>query len=155
MLQVPFSWTDSNVAILKRDWPLGKMAADIARELGISRKAVIGKANRLGLGVHPTRARDPNWKPRRVRRAERQRERELMRTLTGSDFRRAKSKPLPPVVSVNPLNLAFLDLRDGQCRYAVTENSPYLFCGHPVQEKSSYCPCHHRVCWTPYKRTSA
>jgi len=40
-----------------------------------------------------------------------------------------------------------LDLEDGDCRFPFGESAPYLFCGDPAQEKSSYCPAHHVKCW--------
>ena len=42
------SWTDERVALLKRLWSEGKSVSAIAREMGISRNAVAGKAQRSG-----------------------------------------------------------------------------------------------------------
>jgi|JI10StandDraft_1071094.scaffolds.fasta_scaffold424429_2 hypothetical protein len=42
-------WTDKRVELLKEMWSRGSSAADIARLLGLSRNAVIGKIHRLGL----------------------------------------------------------------------------------------------------------
>ena len=44
------SWTDERVEILKKMWGEGQSASQIAKELGgVTRNAVIGKINRLGL----------------------------------------------------------------------------------------------------------
>ncbi len=40
-----------------------------------------------------------------------------------------------------------LELDDNDCRYAFGDG-PFLFCGDPKQDKSSYCVHHHRACWT-------
>jgi len=40
-----------------------------------------------------------------------------------------------------------LELEGGDCRYPFGDSAPYLFCGDLAQDKSSYCPRHHRMCW--------
>ena len=47
------AWTDENVGVLKALWGEGRSAREIAGKLGMTRNAVIGKANRLGL-AHKT-----------------------------------------------------------------------------------------------------
>lgn len=39
-----------------------------------------------------------------------------------------------------------LDLAHDQCRYPVTQESPYLMCGRTKIEGSSYCLRHHKLC---------
>lgn len=53
-----------------------------------------------------------------------------------------------------------LSIRPGECRYCVTPDSPFLFCGEPVAEledgsKSSYCVPHHRLCHAGFGREIA
>ena len=49
------SWTDERIERLKKMWPQGATASQIADELGgVSRNAVIGKAHRLGLEQRPS-----------------------------------------------------------------------------------------------------
>jgi GcrA cell cycle regulator len=43
------SWTDERIALLKKLWCQDKSAGQIAKQLGISRGAVMGKLNRLHL----------------------------------------------------------------------------------------------------------
>ena len=43
------AWTDENVGVLKALWSEGRSAREIGDKLGMTRNAVIGKANRLGL----------------------------------------------------------------------------------------------------------
>ena len=49
-----YRWPDERTALLKELWGTNKSAAEIGAILGLTRNAVIGKANRLGL-VGPTR----------------------------------------------------------------------------------------------------
>lgn len=39
-----------------------------------------------------------------------------------------------------------LELEDNDCRFPFGEG-PFLFCGDPVQGRSSYCAHHHDICW--------
>ena len=44
---------------------------------------------------------------------------------------------------------ALLQLRRDQCRYPVTEESPWVFCGRATKDGSSYCARHHEICVKP------
>lgn len=39
-----------------------------------------------------------------------------------------------------------LSIRKAECRYCITDDTPFLFCGDPVAEGSSYCEDHHELC---------
>jgi GcrA cell cycle regulator len=68
-------WTDEKVTVLKRLWPNPQWsAARIAKELRLSRNAVIGKAHRIGLSdkaiwQRPPSTKTPPRRPRKPRRA--------------------------------------------------------------------------------------
>lgn len=51
-------WSNEEIDTLKRLWSRGESARIIALQLRTTRNAVIGKANRLGLPKHPSRAED-------------------------------------------------------------------------------------------------
>lgn len=38
-----------------------------------------------------------------------------------------------------------LDLNPRDCRWPMTADKPFLFCGEPKAEGSSYCACHKRL----------
>jgi hypothetical protein len=52
MLNIPFKWTDQNVAVLQRMVRDGSSATQAADRLGCSRNAAVGKASRLGTPFH-------------------------------------------------------------------------------------------------------
>ncbi len=56
MTKPSFEWNDNNVNLLKELWNSGISARDIAQKLGegVTRNAVIGKANRLGISASKT-----------------------------------------------------------------------------------------------------
>ena len=47
-------WTDDQISTLRRMWAAGDMTRQIADVLGLTRNAVIGKANRLKLKPRPS-----------------------------------------------------------------------------------------------------
>jgi GcrA cell cycle regulator len=49
------TWDGSTIAVLMRRWTAGHTAGEIAKDLGVSRNAVIAKAARLGLARHQSR----------------------------------------------------------------------------------------------------
>ncbi len=66
------SWTPERIAELQKLWQEGLSTAEIGRQLGISKNAVVGKAHRLGLSSRPSPIRrngkgeSPKSKPRLV-----------------------------------------------------------------------------------------
>jgi len=97
-----------------------------------SRNSIVGKLRRLRLTT------DIPAKPRLT----------IVRT-------RPEAAPLQ-CIEVEALNLSLADLPDNGCRYIAGDD--HLFCGHPQQERSSYCPDHHKLVWlpaTPPKRRAA
>ena len=48
------SWTSDKIKQLKKLWAKGKTTVEIAKELGISKNSVIGKAHRLSLSARPS-----------------------------------------------------------------------------------------------------
>ena len=147
----PTIWDDpAKVELLKRLWAEGSTASEIAGLLGTSRNAVLGKVHRMGLPARAIsiRQRDPAWvqmtRSERAMRAERlaaeRRARQALKSLKGPKLR---DRPLPVEKPQPPefLGIALLDLRREQCRFPSGEG-PYLFCGQPASEGSSYCPFH-------------
>src|SRR6516164_2042174 len=49
MIETQATWTIERIALLKNRMNAGLSCGQIAQELGVTRNAVIGKANRLGL----------------------------------------------------------------------------------------------------------
>jgi hypothetical protein len=124
------SWDAETVEKLKGFWAEGLRCAEIARRIGgdCTRNAVIGKVDRLQL-----EKRQRTREPRAPRQAKHHGGPKVIR--------------LPAVVQplAEPLWLTLFDLGRGQCKYPVTADSPFLFCGHSQHDNSSYCPHHHAV----------
>lgn len=144
-----FKWTDKRVALLRERWGDGATSTQIADELGggVSRNAVLGKLDRLGLLTKLT-ARKP--KPKAAAPMHRA---PPMRRAPAVVFGRLPREPAqePTVVTMDEIeppavNIGILALRDAHCRWVSGHGDDGLatFCGHPKSERGgSYCE-HHR-----------
>ena len=125
-----FNWTAEAVDQLRAIAAKGLSASQIGAEIGVSRNAIIGKALRVGIELQykpkPARPKPPR-QPRMI----------------------SKKRLAPVIVPMAPepdaRNRTLLELKRRDCRYPVTADSPFLFCGHPKAEGSSYCANHHHV----------
>jgi GcrA cell cycle regulator len=146
------TWTSERVEQLKGCIGAGLSCSQIAAEIGVSRNAVIGKMNRLGLSrPKVVLARDPEhkragWRARNVARLFNQ-HRILME--------------LPPepqgfaaVTSIHDgRGCSLLELSPGKCRWPINEPGArdFCFCGNQQVEGLPYCGGHARLA---YKSTA-
>lgn len=140
-------WTDARKDELKQLAALNLFASEIGEKMGFSKNAIVSACHRYKIELQRTSGRRVRSEPRKPRPP---------RPTFGYRVPAfvAEKQPLRnvPVVS---LNIPFADLTDDTCRYATTEESPYLFCGHKPMESSPYCAAHHRLCHTVYQRPVA
>uniref|UniRef100_A0AB74UIK5 GcrA cell cycle regulator n=1 Tax=Caulobacter phage BL57 TaxID=3348355 RepID=A0AB74UIK5_9VIRU len=160
-------WTDEDVALLKKMWFEPGSAQKIGMALSVrrTRSAVIGKADRLGLGPKPYTAPESRKKTRglgiqvkKVRKPKAKAEKPKIEK---------PPEPLKPKIELVPEGqaalparpetvVATLDLKRGMCRW------PY---GDPTQADFGHCGCradygvycisHARVAYVPPERRAA
>jgi len=127
-------WTEERTALLRVLWAEGLSCTQIADQIGgLSRNAVIGKSNRLGL---PRRKRKEGA-PRRPK------EKRAYRIGRASVARDLFADALPPP---DFLGIPFMQTDSKTCMYPEGDGAHMLFCGQPRKDESSYCPGHHRLC---------
>lgn len=135
-----FQWTESKVEDLKRFIEDKLSSGQAAREMRISRGAIMGKAYRLGLHFKSEAKTNSSTANLVLRR------RKAKRTF----------KMVPMAPEPDARNLTLLELERNDCRYVVTDDHPMLFCGHEKAAGSSYCAHHAHVCWqAPIERNRA
>jgi GcrA cell cycle regulator len=146
------TWTSERVEELKAHIGAGLSCSQIAARIGVSRNAVIGKMNRLGLSrPRDTLAKDPEAK----RNAWRGRSGASNITRIFSQHRiLVELPPEPPegaeVVSIHAgRGCSLLELSPGDCRWPVSETDApdYCFCGNPQVEGLPYCVGHARLAY--------
>ncbi|PZQ63457.1 MAG: GcrA cell cycle regulator [Phenylobacterium zucineum] len=143
-------WTDAAVLALRELWADPDLsAAVIARKLGVSRNAVLGKVHRLGLSNRGrgTRVARPRPAPRPRRTA-------APRTPA------AQVRPGPPPVAarvtcpvVDPgpgLVERLEDLSVAACRWPIGDpkSEAFRFCGRRARA-APYCDAHRRIAFQP------
>ncbi|MDB5552820.1 MAG: hypothetical protein JWL86_2804 [Rhizobium sp.] len=163
------SWTEARVKALVGLWLTEMTPEAIAVQMGGfdhtadgGRKAVIGKANRMGLQPKRVKAAQPTTEEveaLRIARRERQVEREKARSRTrirskSGALPRPKPEPKPAAAPfIGSLNIAFGDLRPrrfaqpNQCRFIEGDAPDYLACANETEPGKSYCGHHHAICY--------
>lgn len=130
------TWTDKRTAELQKCFHLGMSCSEIGHCIGVTRNSVIGKLHRLGLS-----------RPQQIVQKKAKLPREYKSTIR---FR----KPRPildrvhAAVAPDPKNKTFFELQDGECKWPLTNDSPYLFCAHDVLPDLPYCAHHAQRAYT-------
>ncbi len=149
------SWTSERVEQLKGCIRAGLTCSQIAAEIGVTRNAVIGKMNRLGLSrpkdaAAVPRARGKDWEGAEPKRA-----------AWGARSVRLFSQhrilvALPPepaafagATATDGRGCSLLDLNPGQCRWPISETgaADFYFCGANQVEGLPYCGGHARMAY--------
>jgi GcrA cell cycle regulator len=155
------TWTTERVEELKTCFGEGLSCSEIAAQIGVSRNAVIGKLNRLGL----TRPRStPAKDPETTRPAWRARGAGNITRIFSQHRILVELPPEPPggaeVVSIHAgRGCSLLELSEGKCRWPVSEPNArdFCFCGNTQVEGLPYCVGHARIAYksTARARSSA
>jgi hypothetical protein len=129
-------WSLEMNAMLTDLWSSKKTTRQIASEIAeafhvpLTKNAIIGCAHRIGL------------EKRKPRQGLRKRKHPFSFGTVKLIRHRRREEPKE---HIEPLNIPFMSIAPGQCRNVVGEPNDIdtLFCGHPMQFGSSYCPFHH------------
>jgi GcrA cell cycle regulator len=139
------TWTPDRVDQLRNCVVAGLTCSQIAAEIGVTRNAVIGKINRLGLS--PARPASPPRAPRP--RQPTSRRRQVLRLLCAKELSAADEVTLAPGLVDSTKICSLLELSDGKCRWPVNEPGAanFAFCGNDSIKGFSYCGCHVRMAY--------
>jgi GcrA cell cycle regulator len=151
------TWTSERIKLLERCLHAGLSCSQIAREIGVTRNAVIGKINRLGL----SRPKDVMGRQLEQRRTAR-----LARPKTPGTWRSKRPRlnifaqhenliaafPRPPAEVIpiyNGRGCTLLELSQGQCRWPISKPGAedLCFCGNEPVEGLPYCQGHARLAY--------
>jgi len=147
----PLTWSSERVEQLKRCFDAGLTCSQIAREIGVTRNAVIGKMNRMGMS-----------RPRDVLAAQLRRAAKLAHPKQQKSWKRlsviAQRKMLReayPQARVEEIPIhngrgcTLLELKQGQCRWPINEPGAenFCYCGNEAFTGLPYCAGHARVAY--------
>ena len=133
------SWTDEKIDDLKMLWAKGLSTAEIGRELGVSKNAVVGKSHRLGLKPRPSPIAGKTAEP----------------AAPGAAPAAAAAAPAKPKAAkpAKPKEVArigdIIDLGPQMCRWPFNDpgDEDFHFCGRQVTPSKPYCPEHCAVAY--------
>jgi GcrA cell cycle regulator len=161
MIQHSATWTSERVEQLKSCFNAGFSCSQIAREIGVSRNAVIGKMSRMGLsrpkdiaanrpGRKPATSlakalRAKAWRPRMWDRIHSTHERVVLTVAS-------EPRTVEPIALGHGCSL--LELGQGKCRWPINEPGAedFRFCGNAPVEGLPYCLGHARLAYRPAGR---
>lgn len=138
------AWTSEEDDKLRRLASQGLSGRQIAEQMpGRVRNAVIGRLFRLGHKGTPRPKRKPSSLPirpsqnntqyiKRLRKVEA----EMKAAAPIQDSKQSDDAPAP-------LMIPLLDLTDQMCRWVVTDDRPFLYCGHAAKRSTAYCEYHY------------
>ena len=138
-----FVWTDERVDQLTQMFKAGLTGSQAGRAFGLSRSAIIGKWNRLGLKRGRASAGPP--KERRRKRT------------SGPRPHKARVIRMPPEPVLPPacdpitlMQLGLVETEHGQCRFPIGDpaGADTLFCG-AKRERGAYCGWHANIAYRP------
>lgn len=140
------TWTAERVEQLKAGVNAGLSCSQIACDLGVSRNAVIGKLNRLGLArgrIAAARRTERIGAPR-VRRPSIMTQRQMLSAVY------AEAPPATEEVSVvSVARCSLLELAHGTCRWPISDPdaADFSFCGNTAVAGLPYCAGHVRMAY--------
>lgn len=152
------NWTDAQVAILRELWPTDTSATEIGERCGKTKRAVIGKADRLNLGeklqrnLHKPR---PNARKKIVPTADSQLPVEPETDEDDDDFGLPKFSVVMSTDADPDFPVTLEELEHGMCRWPIGDSlsEDIRFCGQPSKGKP-FCDCHDAKAYTPSRGKS-
>lgn len=143
------AWTDDRVKILETMWLGGNSASEIAAVLDVTRNAVIGKANRMGLSGRQSPIKGKKGgKKTAAKKAVKGKAKSKAKTIKGV---KAKSKAKEKEEEVVDENKVFglLDLNERTCRWPFNDprNEDFYFCGKACTPGLIYCDEHRAMAY--------
>lgn len=148
------AWTAERLDALRQGIAEGLSCARIARLIGVSRNAVIGKVNRLGLarGRVPTVTVERSFAPRLPRSpsaAVARREAPPRPPTQRQVLRFVRRDATPAPIAFSAAACSLLDLAPRQCRWPMEDGPALTFCGRPRLDALSYCAGHAQLAYRP------
>ena len=143
-------WTDEMVAELCRLWDKGLTANEIAKKLGVTKNAIVGKVHRLCLPARPSPIKN---------KAEEQNEQQLVVKSEVIEENIQTSEEIVEQETVenkveethkNPAGIMKLvDLDSHTCRWPIGDprDDDFGFCGKKVRSGQTYCDEHSAMAY--------
>lgn len=151
------TWTPERVDQLRNCVVAGLTCSQIAAQIGVTRNAVIGKINRLGLSPGRASGVPVRSRSQRAQRSGLSTHRRILRLIDTKAPSVADDVKLAftPVDSTKRCSLT--ELSQGKCRWPINEPgaADFAFCGNESIKGFSYCASHARIAYRLPARSRA
>lgn len=146
------AWTDERVATLKKLWADGLSASQIAKQMGeVTRNAVIGKVQRLGLSGRATPSR-PGPKVKKSNAPK--------QSKGSGESKQTAPSSQPAALVADPVILpdgelvTVLTIRDSMCKWPIghPNSADFRFCGAETHNGGQYCEGHASMAYQPRRK---
>jgi len=144
-------WTTETIELLKSRLEAGCSCREIAREIGVTRNAVIGKISRLKLSrPQPfSRKRSSQKDGSNFRRS-----RVLRRLQILISLRDKRQSPAEEAPIYSELRCSLFELSQEKCRWPIANPGTVAlwFCGNRPVHGLPYCPSHALIAYRPVRQ---
>jgi GcrA cell cycle regulator len=145
------TWTLERVELLKRCLHAGFSCGQTAREIGVTRNAVIGKMNRLGLS-RPKDVIGRQLEQTRAARLARPRPKHPRLNISAQHEMAAFPTPEPRAEAIpiyDGRGCTLLELSQARCRWPISNPGvkDFCYCGNEPVKGLPYCPGHARIAY--------
>lgn len=151
------TWSRERIEQLKHCFHAGLTCSQIAREIGVTRNAVIGKMNRMGLS-QPRERRQTQRTAKPARAGSKTR----WRPFSVIDQHKLLRDAFPParvedVPIHNGRGCTLLELAQDRCRWPINDPGAanFCYCGNEASRDLPYCAGHARLAYRGASRRSA
>ncbi|MBQ8481520.1 MAG: global cell cycle regulator GcrA-like protein [Alphaproteobacteria bacterium] len=147
-------WTDESVEELRRLWDKGLTASEIAKKLGVTKNAIVGKVHRLCLKARPSPIKT---KDEEVEQNQATVQEEIIIETESTDElpveENIKETEIVNSVSGNG-RVKLVDLDSHTCRWPVGDprDDDFGFCGKKVRAGQTYCDEHSAMAYVKANR---
>ena len=148
-------WTDENVEKLRQLWSEGLSANEIAKKLGVTKNAIVGKVHRLCLKARPSpiKSKDNTENVKETSVVVEVEEQTL--TVEQSVVEETEIVEEAPVYvekkiyKRSPSNVKLMELDSHTCRWPIGDprDEDFCFCGKRVRSGQTYCDEHSAVAY--------
>src|SRR6266566_2658618 len=151
------TWTSERIERLKRCLHAGLSCGQIAREIGVTRNAVIGKMNRLGLS-RPKHVISEQLEQRRAARLWRPKHPRLNIFTQHEMLIAGFPRPQPRAEDIpiyNGRGCTLFELSQMKCRWPISNPGAedFCFCGNEPVKGLPYCVGHARIAYRSVGRS--
>lgn len=141
-------WTDESVEQLRKMWSEGLTANEIAKKLGVTKNAIVGKVHRLCLTARPSPIKS---KGNIVGSSEQEQSEVSVTETVEEEFINQKSEAPKAAMpkSCKGHNIKLVDLDSHSCRWPIGDprDDDFCFCGKKVRSGQTYCDEHSVVAY--------